>query len=112
MGYYLNITDGKIHIELPKFYGYVDLYGLLSPDYLYDLGKIEATDIFYWSPDGPEFDLDPEQFRTFMDLYQKDIQQYHFSSGSIYYSDRDLYKHSPKLRDLYENNKTKHLDWY
>lgn len=111
MGYRLNISDETKTVELGKFYGYVDLYGVSSVDYLYELGKIDDADIFNWMPSGPEFDLDAEQFRTFMDLYCKDIQNYDFGSSSITYPGRDIYKYYPELKEMYNNDKVKHLAW-
>lgn len=83
MGYRPTISCLELgYCELGKFYGYVNLKNLKSVKWLIDNDKLaypEDPNFDFLGDFGPEIIFSAEEFREFITLYEKDINEYKFS---------------------------------
>lgn len=114
MGYRPTIVCEEKEIELGKFYGYVELEGLESIKWLIEHNKIneDEVDMFNYLPFEPIIHFTAEEFRDFIDLYEKDINNYNRQSAIKYpvpnYKISDWY---PDFLEIYDNNSPKTIEW-
>lgn len=112
MGYRASIICGDYDIELPKFYGYVKHSDLYSIKWLIKHNKIEDSDLFYYSSVTDDIHFTADEFREFIDLYQKDINEYNFLSANISYEKPYIInEHYKGFNDIYSNDKDKIMYW-
>ena len=114
MGYRPTIICGDKKIRLGKFYGYVDLDYLKSIKWLIEHKKIEddTTLIFDYSNTEPTIEFTAEEFREFFDLYEEDIKDFRFDLSYIKYpSNYRFMEHYPELKEIYDNDEPKVIDW-
>ena len=116
MGYRPTIICGKTEIMLGKFYGYIDgLMELESIKWLIKKKKVDDSGLikFDWCPEGPEITFTADEFREYIDLYEKDINNTDFTKTHIDYYPKpyNLLKIYPKLKRIYKNNKPKTIEW-
>ena len=108
MGYRPEIRD----LQNPnlRFYG-TKLYGYVSDDlelpsrrYLISIGKVEEGD-FWDYPFPHEMTLTAEQFRKFMELYEKDFDEYGEFGKLSEYHDYNV------IQELLKSESDKHIEW-
>lgn len=89
-----------------KLYGYVsDESKLPSCQFLVLIGKVDPEEIEWWGYGFThEMVLTPEQFRNFMDLYEKDYYDFRGCSLSEY-PDYSI------IQKLKESENDKHIEW-
>ena len=111
MGYRASIKCEDYDIELPKFYGYVRHEDLYSMKWLIEHNKVEDSDLFYceW---GGDIHFTADEFREFIDLYQKDINEYDYSNVGISYKKPYIIsEHYKDFNNIYSNDKDKIMYW-
>ena len=133
---------GEFINELPKFYGYLDncilqkldsIKWLLKHDKLkeeMDFGFGDISSVFA-DFSHPEINFSPEEFREFINLYNKDFikyrytiwqphfnrlsEEYPYKDGDILYSNDfigfDLLEKLTWLKELYNNDENKIMRW-
>lgn len=109
MGYRIDIRDTKnpnLRFYGTKLYGYVhDESKLLSCQYLISIGKIN-DDVFIWDYPFPhEITLTAEEFREFMQLYEKDFD------GFGKYGTLSEYPDYSVIQELMKTDSDKFIDW-
>ena len=112
MGYRPTIICGELRHEFGKFYGYVNLSNLLSIEFLKNNHKINDEEIFNYSL-YTEIEFTADEFREFIDLYEKDINNYDFSYHHINYGNEPfiLAEKWDKFTEIYNNNESKKIEW-
>ena len=112
MGYRPSIICKDVEIELGKFYGYVKLDDLKSIEWLKNHKSEIDTDYFdFGYLYSPTISFTADEFREFMDIYEKDIndyQDYDYISYPKPYKISDYYK---EYRDIYDNDLDKIIKW-
>lgn len=123
MGYRADIyINGTIVNELPKFYGYLDdglLASLPSINWLLNNGKLEEEfknalgdlDCIFRGPHGPEIKFTAKEFREFMNLYISDFEKYGREIWCKYPKGYNLLYSKKQLKDTYNNNADKVIEW-
>lgn len=87
-----------------KLYGYTDESALSSFQYLLSIRKVERDTIWdYGSPN--EMTLTAEQFRKFMQLYEKDFDERSEYLNLCEYHDYNI------IRALMQTESDKHIEW-
>ncbi len=107
MGYRPDIIDVEnpmLRFYGTKLYGYVDTSDLPSCNYLKFLGKID-NDEEWLGGCGPDITLTAKEFRTFMELYEKDFDQYGKYGKLSEYHDYDI------IQKLKATESDKHIEW-
>ena len=93
MGYRPTINCKELgsscYLELGKFYGYVKLENLKSIKWLIDNKffneeEIEDPYMAFIGGYGPSYNFTAEEFREFIKLYEKDINEYDYSEVNDY----------------------------
>lgn len=87
-----------------KLYGYVDESKLQSYKYLLSIGKAEEDDLWDY-PFEHEMILTAEQFRKFVDLYEKDFDRYGKFGPLSNYHDYSI------IQKLKATESDKHIEW-
>ena len=111
MGYRPTIICKDVEIELGKFYGYVKLDGLKSIEWLKNHKPDVELEFEFNCWFGPTIEFTADEFREFMDIYEKDIndyQDYDYISYPKPYKISDYYK---EYEDIYNNEFDKIIEW-
>ena len=111
MGYRPTIICKDVEIELGKFYGYSNLDGLKSIEWLKNHKPDIDVDIFNYAIYGPTISFTADEFRDFMDLYEKDINDYKFVNNLSYDKPFKLSDWNKKYKDIYDNDLDKIIEW-
>ena len=120
MGYRAGIyVNGILINELPKFYGYIgymdeDIYEYLpSIKWLVNNKKIdvEDVDIIFLGNWGPCIKFTAREFREFMNLYISDFEKYGREVWCKYPKGYNLLYSKKWLKDVYNNNADKVIEW-
>lgn len=118
MGYRASVYVNKKFIsELPKFYGYGINAGryeeLPSIKWLVNHEKIDAEeiDITWLGPWGPRIEFTAREFREFMTLYISNFEKYGRNIWCRYPKGYNLLYSNKWLKDVYNNNADKVMDW-
>ena len=117
MGYRAGIyVNGTLINELPKFYGYIHddiLEYLPSIKWLVNNEKIyeEDVDITFIGNWGPHIKFTAREFREYMNLYISDFEKYGREIWCKYPKGYNLLYSKKWLKDVYNNNADKVIDW-
>ena len=123
MGYRAGIyVNGTLINELPKFYGYIDydlLASLPSIKWLLNSKKLEEElgyamgdlDCIFLGLHGPEIEFTAREFREFMTLYIFDFEKYGRDIWCEYPKGYNLLYSKKWLKDVYNNNADKVIEW-
>ena len=117
MGYRAGIyVNGTFINYLPKFYGYIDpdIYEYLpSIKWLVNNEKIdeEDVDITFLGGWGPRIKFTAREFREYMTLYISDFEKYGCEIWCTYPKGYNLLYSKKWLKDVYNNNADKVMDW-
>lgn len=113
MGYRPTIIckETNTEIELGKFYGYVKLDGLKSIEWLKNHKPEVDTDMFNFGGFGPEIKFTADEFREFMDIYEKDINEYQDYDYISYDKPFKISDWNKKYDDIYNNEFDKIIEW-
>lgn len=115
MGYRPTIIckDTNTEIELGKFYGYIKLDNLKSIEWLKNHKCFTDTDIdlFNLGCYGIAIEFTADEFREFMDLYEKDINDYQDYDYISYPKPYKISDHYKEYEDIYNNEFDKIIEW-
>lgn len=107
MGYRLSVSELKNEYYGTKHYGYCvkEEQELASYKYLKSIGKVDGDEIFDYCCENPIV-LDAEQFRTFIDLYNKE-----YMSGISWQYPHNILEEE-EIKKLCESSYDKLIRWY
>lgn len=113
MGYRLYCRDDKNEVCYGKLYAYTDcdVDKLASFKYLLDIGKVEEEDAISFECDwNAEITLTAEEYRKFIDLYEKDYEAH---SGEMYFrkGNYSKYPREKEQEELYQRDTEKIIEW-
>ena len=105
MGYRISIKDGVNSYYGTKHYGYYDYYKeheFESYKYLLSIGKMDGDELFDYGYYG-DIELTPEEFRIFIELYNKEYNEFRSVSHDM--------MEEPEIISLYNSDRNKQISW-
>jgi hypothetical protein len=108
MGYRPEITDcedSELCFYGTKLFGYFNASKLESCQYLFSIGKVKDPNSWYYEHPN-EMVLTAEQFKTFIELYEKDYNRIYAPYTMSEHSDYWM------IRAMLERDTCKHLEWF